>query len=201
MTIAGGSITGWIGLGGLVDQDAGAGVFPDAAEVLYPVVYGPTGADYTGTFGTPPDLDFLDPASALVWLLGQSSDVTGLVAARRYPERAPQAARLPYVIVSKASAEHEHHMSAASGLSRARLDATWFGRNPGETHALLEAGRQAADGWRGTVTGASGALVVRMLHVLGDSTDVVYLAASDQAVWMGVQQWDMWCELVVPEFD
>lgn len=201
MTIGLGNLFSMATAGLYIDVDLSGAVYPDEADVLDGVQYGPTGTDYEGTFGAAVGLDVLDPASALVHLYGVNAGVAGIVGTRIYPERAPQGARFPYGIVSKASSEHEHHLTAATGQSLARMEVTWFSESPGELHELVEFARRCVDGFYGEITSGSVSLEVGMLHVRSDRTEVVFRnLGDDRGIFVGMQQIDMWHEVEVPTF-
>lgn len=103
--------------------------------------------------------------TALVAELEGNGGVSALVGTRIYPVVGPRLATLPYIIYQRISQTHEHHTTAAAGLTTPRWQITCVASSASGAAALGEAVREALDGFRGTMGSGGNTASVRMCHL------------------------------------
>ena len=112
----------------------------------------------------------LSPEEAIITLLEADSAVTNKVSTRIYPEYGPQNPVFPFIVYTRILANHEHHMTAASGLVFPRIELVMFGERYMQVVNLATAVREALDGYRGTVTVGADSLVIALCHLDNDQS-------------------------------
>lgn len=141
-------------------------------------------------------------AAAFRDLMLQSADVQTLVAKRIYANRAPQwpAAGEPtnYVVYFRVDSIVERDLSRPSALRRTRFQVDVYARSYGDAQDIATAIREACDGFRGTVTGAAGSLVLHGV-TLEDERDQYEADESSETGWHRVSlDFQVWHEVSVP---
>ena len=116
--------------------------------------------------------------------------ITDQVAARIYPHNAPTSAAFPYITYARISSTHEHHMTAAAGLSSQVIQFDVFASTIAEAEAAADALRAAMDGFQG---GTMGSTAVRHIELTNerdtflppadDSEVGVYNISVDFSIW------------------
>ena len=111
----------------------------------------------------------LKPEDAVRKLLIDDSTVSALVSTRIYPAGSvPQTPQLPYIVTSRVSRSHTHHMTAGAGLAISRSQIDIYAKTQTKVDTLADGCREALDGYRGTVTNGAQSLVVKMCHLSND---------------------------------
>lgn len=81
--------------------------------------------------------------------------------------RSNQSDALPRIVLHLISANHEHHMTAASGKVIGRVQVDCHARTPVAAGTLAEAVRQSLDGYRGLLNATTH---VSMMHLADERT-------------------------------
>lgn len=102
-------------------------------------------------------------------LLG-SQAIADLVGDRIRPHFQPQTAQKPYVVYSVISADPQHHLLGASGLSFVRVQLDLYGDDFGQLEDLANAIRNRADGYKGTITVGDESLAVQCIELVDIAT-------------------------------
>jgi hypothetical protein len=139
---------------------------------------------------------------AFRYLLGANTALAALVSTRIYPQSAPQSAVRPFITFERISADHHHHMTAASGLVKAVIQATAWAEDYSTAKTVAEAMREAADGYRGTITISVGVALTNCHIMISNERDVVeWPQDGSDAPRRGVQiDFDFWHTESVPTF-
>jgi len=189
---------------------SGAAVFPAVGDVRISVEYGPTGADYTGTYqltAVAVDIGNVPEIEEAIYRLLTIDATTGVLAGTRiYPLRAPQENSdgtpidLPYITFQRISADHEHHMDSASGLVVTRLQIDGYAGSYTMARALSHAIREALDGYRGSVTVEDGAVTIKMMHLENDLDGIDESTGEDLGSYRITQDYRIGTAESVPTF-
>lgn len=83
------------------------------------------------------------------YLVAQSG-VSDLISTRMYPDILPQDTAFPSIVYAVISDITEHHLSAASNVSRSLIQIDCFASSRLSANALAEAVRAEMDGYRGS---------------------------------------------------
>lgn len=86
--------------------------------------------------------------------------INAAVGTRIRMNRSEQSDALPRVVIRQISANHEHHMTAATGKAIARVQIDCHASSPVQAESIAESIRQSLDGFRGLM----GSTYVSMLH-------------------------------------
>jgi len=89
------------------------------------------------------------------------STISSLVSTRVYPEAAPQAATLPYVVYSRVSTIRYPHITGPSGVVAARMQFDVIAATYAAAKPIADAIRLRFDGYRGTMGTSPNTTVVR----------------------------------------
>lgn len=108
---------------------------------------------------------------ALYDLLIADTAVSDEVSTRVYAQFASASAALPYITLAQVSADHEHHMTAAAGLVTVRIQLDCFAATNISLELVVEAVREALDGFRGDM--GTPAVDVRRCHLDGDRDGLI----------------------------
>ena len=111
-------------------------------------------------------------------LLLKDNGVNAIVRGRVWINMAPQKKRLPYLIVTRDDAEHEHDMSGASGWVSPSISVKGLSKNVDEIQLLGEKVRMALDSQQ-NITVAVGAESVTLKHITLDPESAGVIPPSD----------------------
>lgn len=134
--------------------------------------------------------------------LSNDTTVAGLVSARIYVDVAPSSvAGLNHITFQLISGTHEHHMTAAAGLTRKRVQVDVWATNSVSRDGISEAVREALDGYRGDM-GATGSTVdVRMCHLVNETDGYESpVMGTEFGLFRRTMDWEIWHSESVPTF-
>ncbi len=80
----------------------------------------------------------------------------------------------PYIVYGRVSGAQPHHLLGSGGLDQFRVQVEGFCDRVADLETLEEIVRTSCDGYRGDVTVDGVALNVRLMNIIGTSTDVFY---------------------------
>jgi len=122
--------------------------------------------------------------NAVRQVLVSDTGVKALVAARVYPNAAPENIRdaeptkfQEYVVYERVAGGADHHIAASSGLAYARIQITTVAIDYAKAHEIAEEIRDALDGYSGVVTVGAETLTVEVIEI--EETRDQYVAPSD----------------------
>jgi len=95
------------------------------------------------------------PETHIVARLVASAAVSALLANRIEPATSSEQTAMPRAVYTRISADHQHHMLAASGLVFYRVQFDIFAATQGSMDSVCEAIRNRLDGFRGNITTAA----------------------------------------------
>lgn len=117
------------------------------------------------------------PHEALLQLLLDDTDVYGLVGKRIRPQQVQPGTILPYITFHQLSGVQEHCMTGASEFARALFQIECFAATYKASRELADKVQTALNGYKGTVSGAAGTLVIGGVYLEGNVDG--YSAPSD----------------------
>ena len=140
-----------------------------------------------------------DIKTALYDLLAADGTVAGIVSTRIYHQAASTNADLPYIVIQRIGSIHDHHMTAATGLTRPSIQIDCWSTSSTLAQALAEAVREALDVYRGTM--GTDSLFVNVASLQGENDDYE-IPRSDEEVtsYRVTQDWLIWHAESVPTF-
>jgi len=115
-------------------------------------------------------IDKISVEAAMAQRLLDSTEIVDFVSTGIYPQKAPQSATLPYIVINRDSAEHAHHLGGASGWVMADIQVNMYSSEFTEMRRLAERARNELDGYSGTVSIGSTSLQLRNVFLDSDST-------------------------------
>ena len=115
---------------------------------------------------------------ALYDLLIADTAVSDEVSARVHPQFAPASSALPYIVLQQVSADHFEHMTAAAGMVTVRVQIDCYAATNISLELVVEAVREALDGFRGDM--GTPAVAVRRCHLEGDRDGLVPSSGKDE---------------------
>ena len=138
-----------------------------------------------------------DIRAAVIARLLADDDVTERVGDRVSVDYSAQPDAEPRVVVQLISAEHYHHMTAATGVVIGRIQISAYGASSVALTALMEAVRQRFDGFRGDMEDVS----VSMCHLEDERTShIPPVDASQRATHEIQHDYIMAWSVTVPTF-
>ena len=121
--------------------------------------------------------------------------VTTLVSTRIYAMTAPNSAAYPFVIITRVSSDHQHHVTDSAGLVRDRLQLNIFAATAISLNNVCEALRNALD----TYAGAMGATTVRDCKLEDETDDSTAPSdGSDESIYSTRQDYFIWRNEAAP---
>jgi len=130
---------------------------------------------------------------ALRAVLLADGTLSGLIGTQLYPGAAPQSIALPFGLMARTMGDHQHHMTAGSGLIHTSITIDWFAATQAGALAIAEAARLVGDGYTGAVTVGAESVTLGQCYMMSDRT--TYINRSDGAdigVYGISQDWELW---------
>ena len=122
----------------------------------------------------------VDVARAFRQILVDDSTVQGLVDAQVFRDVAPQDATLPLIVYTIIDDVPFNHLQAQAAESIARVQCDCYAVKHDGARALADAAREAANGFRGTVTTGDGSLSVTLLQLDTSSDGYIEPASGEE---------------------
>lgn len=126
------------------------------------------------------------------------SALTALVSTRIYPGSAPTSAEMPYITYAVVSGNHEHHMTAASGLVNHLIQFDVWASSYLTLAPAADELRKSMDGFNG---GQMGTVEVRSAMLQDEADEFVPATdASQEGVHRRRMDFSIWHTETVPTF-